>query len=314
MLKNWVLCAFASLCVVVCAEDAAKPVAAKPKKSSGGPPIPIHSVEGTGGILFTQSAYIVNPAEKGKVFGLPSLSATYLNLGDERELAAVAVTQSFWDRLEFSYAYNRMSTGDFKSEVRKATDISINSEHVELHNFNLRGVLIKDGAFNEPWLPQISAGVHVKYNPTVMDIDKDLAGTLRTLGVKDDLGVDFTLYASKLITKHVFRPILVDAGVRATKAAHIGMLGFTQKYNVMAEGNVGLLAHDKVLLGMEYRMKPNQYNRIPGLLKAENDWWGAYVAFLPTKNISVSAGYGHFGGILNHQANRAWGLQFKWEF
>ncbi len=36
------------------------------------PPLPLHSIEGYGGILITGSAYIVNPAEEGKVSGLPS--------------------------------------------------------------------------------------------------------------------------------------------------------------------------------------------------------------------------------------------------
>ncbi|MBC8549990.1 MAG: hypothetical protein H8D23_10095 [Candidatus Brocadiales bacterium] len=47
------------------------------------PPLPLQYVEGFGGIIITGSAYLINPSEEGKVFGLPGLSVTYVNVGDE---------------------------------------------------------------------------------------------------------------------------------------------------------------------------------------------------------------------------------------
>jgi hypothetical protein len=31
-------------------------------------------------------------------------------------------------------------------------------------------------------------------------------------------------------------------------------------------------------------------------------------------HFTVAAGYGHFGGVLNHNADGVWGITTKWEF
>jgi hypothetical protein len=31
------------------------------------------------------------------------------------------------------------------------------------------------------------------------------------------------------------------------------------------------------------------------------------------RHLTLAAGYGHFGEVLNHQADGAWGLTVKWE-
>lgn len=48
---------------------AAQTVVAEDKVKA--PPLPLQNVEGFGGILITGSAYLINPSEEGKVFGLP---------------------------------------------------------------------------------------------------------------------------------------------------------------------------------------------------------------------------------------------------
>jgi hypothetical protein len=32
------------------------------------------------------------------------------------------------------------------------------------------------------------------------------------------------------------------------------------------------------------------------------------------KNLTLAAGYAHFGNVLNHEANGVWGSATKWEF
>jgi hypothetical protein len=32
------------------------------------------------------------------------------------------------------------------------------------------------------------------------------------------------------------------------------------------------------------------------------------------KHLTLAVGYGHFGNVLNHQADGVWGLTTKWEF
>ena len=37
-------------------------------------------------------------------------------------------------------------------------------------------------------------------------------------------------------------------------------------------------------------------------------------AYVVNKHFTIAAGYGHFGGVLNHQANGVWGITTKYEF
>ena len=48
----------------------APPAEAKPAKAEKGNPLPLHQIEGNGGIFSTLSAYIVNPPRNGEQFGV----------------------------------------------------------------------------------------------------------------------------------------------------------------------------------------------------------------------------------------------------
>jgi len=80
-----------------------------------------------------------------------------------------------------------------------------------------------------------------EFNDGISRINDDLGGALRAVGIEKDHGVDYTLYASKLF-KSLPAPLLLNAGVRATKAAHIGLLGFTHDYKYVFEGNAVLFS------------------------------------------------------------------------
>ncbi len=277
------------------------------------PPLPLHGIEGSGGVFSTYTAYLVNPAREGKVFGLPSLGEAYVSLGNGRHLSALTLTETLWDRLELGYAFDYFTLGDLPEDIKKATGISIDDDAVKLHNFNARLLLLKENSFEQPWLPALTAGVHYKYNENIDDIDDDLFGTLEAIGIEDNSGVDFTLTASKLITA-LPRPVLVSAGLRSTEAAHLGLLGFTDDRTVVGEGHLVVFATDRLLVGGEYRQKPSEYRRIPGLVEKEDDWWTLVAAYLINDHLTVSGGYGHFGDVLNHEADQSFGIKAKWEF
>lgn len=271
------------------------------------PPLPAIGVEGFGGVFGTYSAYLVNPAKEGEIFGLPSVGYTYIHFGQGRHLNTFGITETLWNRLELGYAYNMMDIGDLPQKA------GFDDDPVGLHNFNARLALIHEGDFDLPWMPAITAGVHYKYNDTVDDIDRDLGGALRGIGIQDNDGVDFTLYASKLFPD-LPRPVLVNLGLRASEAAHIGLLGFTNGYEVTFEGNLLVFVTDKFLVGGEYRMKPDEYRRIPGLIEDEEDWWTLCACYIVNDHLTLSGGYGHFGKVLNHEANGSWALRVIWEF
>jgi len=288
-------------------EEAAPPPPQEP------PPLPLHGIEGMGGIFSTYSAYLVNPARPGEIFGLPSVGFAYVFLDNGRHLLAPTVTATFWDRLELGYGFNHLDLGDLPLDIMDATGIRISDDSVNLHNFNARVLMVKEGAFGQSWLPALTAGIHYKWNTDIDNINDDLGGALRGIGIEDNDGLDFTLYASKMLT-FLPRPLLVNLGMRSTEAAHLGLLGFTNDRDYLFEGNVVLFVTDRLALAFEYRQKPNAYDPIPGLVEKEDDWWTIPVAFVVNEHLTISGGYAHFGHVLNHKANASFGLKAKWEF
>jgi hypothetical protein len=272
------------------------------------PPLPLHGIEGMGGIFSTYSAYLVNPAPPGEIFGLPSIGFAYVHLGHGRHLLAPTVTETLWGRLEIGYALDHFDLGDLPQDLNASI-----SQAVNLHNFNFRGLLIKEGDFNQSWLPAITVGLHYKWNTDIDDIDRDLDGALSGIGIDSDDGLDFTLYASKMLT-FLPRPLLINLGMRTTKAAHMGLLGFTNDREYLFEGNGVLFVTDRFAIGGEYRQKSSEYTPIPGLVEPEDDWWTVLAAFVVNEHLSFSGGYGNFGWVLNHRANASWGIKAKWEF
>ena len=277
------------------------------------PPLPLHSVEGYGGCFCTGAAYLVNPAAEGDIFGKPSFGSIFVYLGNGRHLEAYTVTETLWDRLELGYALDRFDMGDLPSEIRQATGIRIGDDEIEMHNFNGRIALIREGDLDYAWAPALTAGVHYKYNSDIKNLDQQLMGTLKNIGIEHKDGLDFTLNASKMVTC-LPRPVIVSGGLRYTEAAHLGLLGFTDNYQLVAEGSVVLLATDRLLFCAEYRQKPAEYHEIPNLVEDEDDWWTLCAGYIVNSHMTIAGGYGHFGRILNHDANASWAIAAKWEF
>jgi hypothetical protein len=281
------------------------------KKTEKPPPLPLHQIEGNGGIFSTMSAYIVNPPRDGEPFGRPAVGFAYVNLGHGENLEALTVTESPWKRLELGYGYNNFELGDLPTAIALGGGPAINHS-VNLHNFNARLQLLKEGEFDQKWLPAFTAGVHYKHNDGIGQINDQLGGALRGIGLKDTDGVDATFYASKMITA-LPRPVLINLGGRATRGAWNGLAGFTDHYSALFEGNVVVFVTDRLALAAEYRQQPNDYTPIP-VIKKSGDWWTLDAAYVVSRHFTAAVGYGHFGGVLNHNANGVWGITTKFEF
>jgi Protein of unknown function (DUF3034) len=280
-------------------------LAAKAEKP---PPLPLHQIEGNGGIFSTLSAYIVNPPRNGEPIGRPSLGFAYVNLGHEINLEALTLTESPLKRLELGYGWNRLGLGDLPQVL------GIPTHEVQLHNFNARYQLLKEGQFDQKWIPALTAGLHYKYNDGISEVNNEVGGALANVaGIKNHDGTDFTLYASKLFTQLPL-PVLVELGGRATEGVWNGLGGFTSEYNFVFEGNVVVFITSNFALAAEYKKQPRDYQAIGDVVRKEGDWWTIDAAYVVNKNLTLALGYGHFGNVLNHEANGVWGLTTKWEF
>lgn len=280
--------------------------AAKPGKP---PPLPLHTIEGTGGGLITNMAYLVNPGPEGTKIAPPAFSYSFLKAG-RKTVSSYAVSMTFLRRIEFSYAANRVGLGQFPDDVRDVTGVSIGRDHVWLHNWNLRGMVITE----TETIPAVTAGVHFKKNSGIRSIDHRLGNALSFRGFERESGVDFTVMASKTFPKLLCnRPVLTSVGVRFTQAAQIGWLGFGNDWATNIEASVAWVPTDWLAIGYEYRQKTNPYRRI-GLVTDEDDWHTILVAWLVNPHMSIAAAYAHLGNIANGVEDAAWGLQFKYEF
>lgn len=280
-----------------------------------GMPIPFHSIEGYSGGTITPLAYLCNSCNcgcGGKHLTPPSVSYTYVGMGSKR-LHSVAVTQSFLNRFEFGYAMNQFHLGSFHEDLRKA---GLNPERrdVMLHHFNFRAKLLEENSFDLP-LPAITAGVHVKYNNGIDSIDRRLGGALSSIGYDKHYGVDYTLTGTKMFPKLAFgRPVVVTAGVRFSKAAQLGLMGFGKACRASLEGSVICLPTDWLVVGYEFRQKHNPYGQIPGLIGDEDNWQAISASIIVNKHLTILAMAGLCGNVANANADTTWGLQAKWEF
>jgi hypothetical protein len=296
-----------------------QPTAAKPAEK--GDPLPLHQIEGNGGIFATLSAYIVNPPRNGEPVGRPSIGFAYVNLGSDKNLEAFTLTESPLSRLELGYGWDHLGLGNLPVALDRAlAPKGYNGpDDVQLHNFNARFQILKEGEFDQKWIPALTAGVHYKYNDGINDVRdavKASAGAdlLGQAGLSRQQGVDYTLYASKMFTQLPHHPVLLELGGRATEGVWEGLGGFTDSYRVVFEGNVVMFVTGNFALAAEYKEQPRNYQAIGSLVQKEGDWWTLDAAYVVKKHLTLAAGYGHFGNVLNDQANGVWGITTKWEF
>jgi hypothetical protein len=186
------------------------------------------------------------------------------------------------DRIELSVAQQRFDT----EQVGEALGLG----HGFTFRQNIIGLKVKvagDAVLEQDsWLPQISVGAQFKQN--------DRGAVLAAIGAKDDQGVDLYVSATKL---YLSQSILANVTLRFTKANQIGILGFggdrNNSYKPQLEGSVAWLLSRNLAIGAEYRMKPDNLG-----IAAEDDWFDAFIAWAPSKHVSLTLAYADLGNIV----------------
>jgi len=299
------------------AGDATKETQTVATTTEKAPPLPLHTIEGVGGIVITPVAYLVNPGPAGTTFGLPSTSVTYVK-ANTKNVETAALTETLFGRVELGYGASRFGVGNLVDDVKTVTNIDI-ANSVVVHNFNARVLALPEGSFNLP-LPAVTIGASYKYNDGISDINQKLGGALTSIGYNSNSGVDFTLTATKAFP-HVFgRPLLLTAGLRESEAEQLGYLGFGDVYHLTFEGNIAYGITDWLWLAGEFRGKANAYQQIANpvkggnLIDREDNWWTVGAAFVLNPHATVTVGWGHFGPVLNTTEDKGLAVQAKYEF
>jgi hypothetical protein len=201
------------------------------------------------------------------------------------------------NRVELSYARQDFDTNDAGTALGLGHGFTFGQDI-----FGLKVRLTGDAVYDQDRaLPQIS--VAVQYKRARQD------AIVRAVGGQHTDGVDYVVSATKVLLAH---SLVVGGSVRLTKANQFGLLGFggdkSDKYRPQFEGSAGLLLSRRVLVGGEYRTKPDNLG-----FAHEDDAYDAFVAWALHRHLTLTVAYvdaGHIatfrrqrGGLLSLQTN-----------
>jgi hypothetical protein len=188
------------------------------------------------------------------------------------------------DRVELSLA-----TQDFRGSLAPLNDLRIRQDIV-----GIKVKLLGDAVYDQDrLLPQIAMGAMAKRSKGIGGLGALGVTNVTQLGAKDDHGVDYYVAATKVLLEH---SLLLNGTVRATRANQMGLLGFGgdkgDSYKPQLEVSAAYMISRKLVAGLEYRMKPHNLG-----VDNEKDYYDAFVAWFPTKHVSVTAAYAVLGDI-----------------
>lgn len=238
----------------------------------------VTQVEGSAGSGIVPWAVLSGYGQEGEWGG--ELFATHVNTNDY-DLSVIGVSASINNRVEVSLATQILGI----DAIAQPLGLPDNELKQTIAGVKVR--LFGDLIYTT--LPQVSAGIQYKKN-TDFDVPA-LTGAI------DDAGIDFYISATKLWLSGINGyPLLFNATLRSTKANQLGLLGFGGDLNdskkIMFEGSLGVLLRRDLVLGMDYRQKPNNLS-----FAKEEDWMDYFLVWFPNKHLSITGAWTELGDI-----------------
>jgi hypothetical protein len=263
----------ALMCALLClGADATAALAGERLQWSGA----VTDVEGSAGGGLVPWALIGGLGTDSEVGG--SGFATYVTTQDF-SLRAAGLAVGVDDRLEISWARQRFDAGSVIPGITLGQDVA-----------GLKLKVAGDALFApDQFLPQIAVGAELK---RTLNFD----AVPRAIGAASGQDVDLYVAATKLYFAALAgRNILLDATLRRTRANQFGLLGFGgdgSNYSWKPEASAAVFLTDQLLLGVEYRDKPNNLSAF-----REQSAKDAFLAWGPLKDLSVTAAWTDLGEI-----------------
>lgn len=274
------------------AQDMLKPDMGKLTATGG-----VSQLEGAGGGGLTPWALITGYGTRDSYGANAHL--TQVNTQDY-SLKTYGVAVGIADRVELSLA-----TQEFTGSLAP-----LNALNIKQDIFGIKVKVAGDAVYDQDsWMPQIAVGAMAKRNKGIGGLGALGVTNVKQLGAKDDRGVDYYVSATKILLE---QSLLLNGTLRMTKANQMGILGFggdkKDSYQAQLETSVAYLINRKLAVGAEYRMKPRNLG-----VDNEKDYYDAFVAWFPTKNVSVTAAYATLGDItvFNPKNQRGWYLSVQ---
>lgn len=244
----------------------------------------VTTVEGSGGGGLASWATITGYATRDGIGA--NVHATRIELPDY-QFRAYGAAVGLFDRVELSYTRQAFDTQGTGAKLGLGQGFTFHQ-----HVVGAKVRVLGDAVYRQDtWVPQVAVGVQYK--------NAGKAAVIGLLGGQDDEGVDVYVAATKVL---LAESLVVNGTVRATKANQTGLLGFggpgSDDYTLQFEGSAGMLLSKRLLVGAEYRTKPNRLG-----LK-EDDWFDVFAAYAVNKHLSVTAAYADLGTIAAFKGQR----------
>ncbi|MBB4615957.1 DUF3034 family protein [Sphingomonas abaci] len=255
----------------------------------------VSSVEGAAGGGLASWAVIAGSETRDGIGG--SAHATLVALPDF-DLKTAGISLGLNDRVELSYAYQRFDTRRAGAALGLGRGFTF-GQHIVSGKVRLVGDAVWD---QDRWLPQIAIGVQHKV--------ADQGAVIRQIGGRSASGTDLYASATKVV---LAQSLVVDATMRWTKANQFGLLGFggdrRRGRSLQFEGSAGLLVTPSLLLGAEWRTKPDNL-----AFAREQRALDAFAAWAVARHLTVTAAYVDLGDIATFRRQRGAYLSLRGNF
>ena len=249
----------------------------------------VNQVEGAGGGGLTPWATISGTGSSDQIGA--TVFATHADTQGDYRLKVVGTAVGLRDRVELSMA---------RWSFKLADDV-VPGKALEMSVLGAKVKVLGDAVYDQDtWVPQVSVGVLYK-------IADDVAA-LRSLGLPIRASHDYDLYASA--TKVWLGAaggynVLGNLTLRWTRANQFGLLGFGSSlesdHGLEVEGSLGLMLRDDLVVGAEYRTKPDNFGE--GAFQ-EEDAYDLFVAWFPYRHVSLTAAWLNLGNIATKKNQR----------
>ena len=242
----------------------------------------VSSIDGAAGGGLTPWAVTASYASEGEVGATAFITRTKTQ---DYALNAYGAAVGFSDRFELSLARQEFNASVVVPDAKLKLDIV----GVKVR---IAGDAVLDA---DTLMPQIAVGAEFKrINP-----GPAVGSVLDSVSAKRN-GVDLYVSATKLF---LAQGVLVNGTLRATKANQNGLLGFgsadKKGYSLKPEFSLAFLLSRNIAIGAEYRFKPNNL-AFAGAAFEEQAWKDLFIAWAPTKSVSITAAYVDLGNIVGH--------------
>jgi Protein of unknown function (DUF3034) len=266
--------ALAASALISCPAIADEPTTGGKLLLTGG----VSEIEGAAGGGLTPWAVIGGYGTASQLGG--NVHGTYVRTQDFA-LSTYGVAVGVANRVEFSLARQTFDTRDAGAKLGLGSNFKFNQDIVGM-KVRLLGDAVLD---QDTWLPQVAAGIQFKHN--------EQGAVVNAVGAVSNSGTDFYLTSTKLL---LAQSVLLSGTLRFTKANQFGLLGFggdkSNAYHAEFEASAAYMLSKSLAIGGEYRTKPDNLS-----FAREQNAYDAFVAWAPTKHVSLTAAYVALGDI-----------------